>query len=184
MREGTSTHAAAEWFGIAIATAVRWRWQDRAGRSDPLPMGGDRRSGRIEAEAEFLQSLVDGKDDITLHEMQQRLADERGLKVGVGALWRFFDQHGLTWKKDRARERAGAPGSPEATSGLVRGTARPGPPISSPLTVRETRGSRTASRRKWRGAMVRPCEASGAARACRTGTGRRPRSPAPCACQA
>lgn len=91
MREGASTHAAAERFGIAIATAVRWRSQDRAGRSDPLPMGGDRRSGRIEAEAEFLQSLVDGKDDITLHEMQRRLADERGLKVGIGTLWRFFD---------------------------------------------------------------------------------------------
>jgi transposase len=99
MREGASTHAAAERFGIAIATAVRWRSRDRAGRSDPLPMGGDRRSGRIEAEAAFLQSLVDGKDDITLHEMQRRLAEERGLKVGIGTLWRFFDRHGTTWKK-------------------------------------------------------------------------------------
>ncbi len=70
MREGASTDAAAERFGIAIATALRWRSQDRAGRSDPLPMGGDRRSGRIEAQAEFLQSLIDGKDDITLHEIQ------------------------------------------------------------------------------------------------------------------
>ena len=68
-------------------------------------MGGDRRSGRIEAEAEFLQSLIDGKDDITLHEMQRRLAEERGLKVGIGTLWRFFDRHGLTWKK-RPRTRA------------------------------------------------------------------------------
>jgi transposase len=67
-------------------------------------MGGDRRSGRIEVQAEFLQSLIDGKDDITLHEMQRHLAGERGLKVGIGTLWRFFDRHGLTWKKDRARE--------------------------------------------------------------------------------
>ncbi|WP_019999082.1 helix-turn-helix domain-containing protein, partial [Aureimonas ureilytica] len=29
MREGASTHVAAERFGIAIATAVRWRSQDR-----------------------------------------------------------------------------------------------------------------------------------------------------------
>ena len=105
MREGATTHAAAERFGIAIATAVRWRAQDRSGRSDPLPMGGDRRSGRIEAQAEFLRGLIDGKDDITLYEMQRRLAEERGLKVGIGTLWRFFDRHGLTWKK-RPRTRA------------------------------------------------------------------------------
>ncbi|WP_158870717.1 hypothetical protein [Antarcticirhabdus aurantiaca] len=125
MREGASAHAAAERFGIAIATAVRWRSQDRAGRSDPLPMGRDRRSGRIEAEAEFLKSLVDGKEDITLHEKQRRLADERGLKIGIGTLWRFFDRHGLTWKKDRARERAGAPGPSEAAAGLIQRSARP-----------------------------------------------------------
>lgn len=105
MREGVSTHAAAERFGIANATAVRWRPQDWAGRSEPLPMGDDRRSSRIEAEAEFLRSLVDGKDDITLHEMQRRLAEERGLKVGIGTLWRFFERHGVTWKR-RPRTRA------------------------------------------------------------------------------
>lgn len=105
MRQGATTHAAAERFGIAIATAVRWRSQDRSGRSDPLPMGGDRRSGRIEAEADFLLALVDEADDITLHEMQRRLSDERGLTVGVGTLWRFFDRRGITWKK-RPRTRA------------------------------------------------------------------------------
>lgn len=99
MRDGASTHTAAERFGIATATAVRWRAQDISGRADPLPMGGDRRSGWIEAEAEFLLGLIDGKDDITLHEMQRRLAEERGLRVGVGTLWRFFDRHGQTWKK-------------------------------------------------------------------------------------
>jgi transposase len=31
--------------------------------------------------------------------MQRRLADERGLHVGIGTLWRFFDRHGATWKK-------------------------------------------------------------------------------------
>ena len=99
MRGGLNTHRAAEQFGIAVATAVRWRSQDRAGRSDPLPMGGDRRSGRIEAEADFLLGLVEEQDDMTLAEMQQRLVDERGLRVGIGTLWRFFDRRGMTWKK-------------------------------------------------------------------------------------
>jgi transposase len=101
MRDGVSTHAAAERFGIVIATAVRWRAQDRSGRAEPLAMGGDRRSGRIEAEAGFLLGLIDQTDDITLMEMQRRLAEERKLMVGVGTLWRFFDRHGQTWKKRR-----------------------------------------------------------------------------------
>lgn len=99
MRDGLNTHQVAERYGIAIATAVRWRSQHRAGRSDPLAMGGDRRSGRIEAEAEFLLGLVEEQDDMTLAEMQQRLADERDLRVGIGTLWRFFDRRGVTWKK-------------------------------------------------------------------------------------
>ncbi|NDW07981.1 transposase [Jiella pacifica] len=114
MREGASTHAAAERFGIAIATAVRWRSQDWAGRSDPPPVGGDCRSGRIEAQAGFLFGLIEGEDDLTLAEMQRRLDEDRGVKVGIGTLWRFFDRHSLTWKKDRACERAGAPVSPKA----------------------------------------------------------------------
>lgn len=99
MRDGLNTHQAAERFGIAIATAVRWRSQDRAGRSDPLPVGGDRRSDRIEAEAQFLLDLVEEQDDVTLAEIQQRLADERGLHVGIGTQWRFFDRRAVTWKK-------------------------------------------------------------------------------------
>jgi transposase len=119
MREGISAHAAAERFGIALATAVRWRALDRSGRAELLPMGADRRSGRIEAEASFLLSLIEGKIDITLHEMRRRLAAERGLQVGVGTLWRFFDPHGQTWKKDSPCQQAGATRPSEAARGLV-----------------------------------------------------------------
>ncbi|MEC5293503.1 IS256 family transposase [Aurantimonas sp. C2-6-R+9] len=98
MRDGLTTPAAAKRFGIAIATMVRWRSQDRSGRTDPLPMCGDRRSGRIEAEAGFLLALVDETDDITLHEMRRRLAEERGLKAGGGTPWRFFDRRGITYR--------------------------------------------------------------------------------------
>lgn len=109
MRNGLTTHAAAERFGVAIATAVRWRSRDRSGQSDPLPMGGDRRSARIEAEADFLLALINKTDDMTLHEMRRRLAEERRLQVGVGTLWRFFDRRGITWKK-RRRTRANRAG--------------------------------------------------------------------------
>jgi hypothetical protein len=42
-------------FGVSIASAVRWMEEYlRTGRTAPKPRGGDRRSGRIEAQAELL----------------------------------------------------------------------------------------------------------------------------------
>jgi transposase len=66
------------------------------GMSDPL--GGDRRSKRIEAHAEVILALVDETRDMTLEELRAALADQ-GLEFGYGTLWRFFDRRGITLKK-------------------------------------------------------------------------------------
>ena len=49
---GMSRRAAADRFGIAASTAVKWvrRWRD-TGSNAPRPQGGDQRSDRIEAHA-------------------------------------------------------------------------------------------------------------------------------------
>jgi transposase len=60
--------------------------------------GGDRRSGRIEAEAAFLLSEVAETPDITLVELQEKL-QARGVSAGIGTLWRFFDRRRITFKK-------------------------------------------------------------------------------------
>ena len=67
-------------------------------------MGGDRRSGPIEEQADWLLALVEDEKDLTLAEIRERLCDERGLRMSVAALWRFFDRHDVTWKK-RVRTR-------------------------------------------------------------------------------
>ena len=51
---------------------------------------------------------VEETPDITLAELQA-LLKERDLSVGTGTVWRFFDRHGISFKKNRARRRAGAP---------------------------------------------------------------------------
>jgi transposase len=88
------------------------------------PLGGDRRSHVIEAQAETILKAFRARRDMTLLELLAELA-ERGLHFGYGTLWRFFDRRGYTRKKDRARGRAKPPGHPEPARGLVRGTARP-----------------------------------------------------------
>jgi transposase len=60
VESGMSRHAAARRFGVSVASAVRWvDAYVRTGRAAPKPRGGDRRSGRIEAQADLLMSAIE-----------------------------------------------------------------------------------------------------------------------------
>ena len=66
-----SCRAAAVRFGVSASSAIRWCAQAReAGPVAPAPLGGDRRSARIEANAWLILDLLEQKSDITLGEMQ------------------------------------------------------------------------------------------------------------------
>jgi transposase len=101
--DGLSRNAAAKLFKISIASAVRWIKQfETTGDVSPKPSGGDRRSGRIEAHHDYLMGLIRRRPDITLLEIQERLINNCGECFSSSVLWRFFDRHGVTFKK-RAR---------------------------------------------------------------------------------
>jgi transposase len=92
-------------FGVSAASASCGRTLERKqGDAKPGPLGGDRRSKRIEAYAEVILALVDETRDMTLDGLRAALADQ-GLEFGYGTLWRFFDRRGITLKK-RQRMRA------------------------------------------------------------------------------
>jgi len=96
---GLSCRQAAERFGVSASSAIRWRArQQGTGTAAARPQGGDRRSGRIEAHAAAIMGWVAETPDITLMELQAKLA-ARGVGVGIGTLWRFFDRHRITLKK-------------------------------------------------------------------------------------
>jgi len=103
---GSSCRAAAARFGVSAASAVRWcALARRAGSVAPGPLGEDLRSGRIEAHATFILSLVEQKSDISLVEIRTGLA-EAGVAVGITSLWRFFDRHRITRNKSRHMPRS------------------------------------------------------------------------------
>lgn len=54
----------------------------------------------------FLLSPIEEQSDLTLEEIRLRLL-ERDVVVCVAAIWRFFDRNGISFKKTRARRRAG-----------------------------------------------------------------------------
>ena len=98
--EGLSRNAAARRFGVGIASAVRWVARFKAtGEISPSPMGGDRRSQRIEAHRDYLLGLNRRQPDLTLLEIQERLIANCGERFSSSVIWRFFDRHGITYKK-------------------------------------------------------------------------------------
>src|SRR5258705_11923101 len=66
---GLSCNAAAERFGIAVSSAVRWiRVWRTEGRVTALPQGGDLRSHHIEAYRDVLLAAIEAEVGITLVE--------------------------------------------------------------------------------------------------------------------
>jgi transposase len=108
---GLSRNAAAKRFEVSIASAVRWlKRYETTVEISAKPLGGDRRSGRIEAQRDYLLGLIRRTPDVTLLEIQERLIANCGERFSVSVLWRFFDRHGITFKKrPRRQNSSGAP---------------------------------------------------------------------------
>ena len=121
---GMSCNAAAERFGIAVSSAVRWMRAWRAeGRATALPQGGDQRSHHIEAYRDVILAAIEAEADITLVELAELLSFRHRVSFAPSTVWRFLDRHGLTFKKNGARQRAGAARNRRPAPGLVRRTA-------------------------------------------------------------
>jgi transposase-like protein len=74
IRQGMSHRQAAARFGVSASSAIRWAAQLRTtGNIAPKKQGGDRKSGRIEAQAAFLLDQVARVPDISLAELQAKL---------------------------------------------------------------------------------------------------------------
>jgi len=103
---GASRREAAERFEVSASSAVRWMqcWGE-TGRSAPKPRGGS--TSPLEAHAAQILALVAEQPDLTLEETILALRKRR-IRTSLGALWRFFDRHDITFKKKSASSRATA----------------------------------------------------------------------------
>ena len=92
---------AGERFGVSAASVSRWRSLERdTGTARARTMGGDQRSGMIEAHGALILELYEAARDATLDELRAALRD-RGVTIGYGGLWRFFHRRRITLKKSR-----------------------------------------------------------------------------------
>ena len=117
---GATRRAVADRFGVVASTVTKLvKHLQSTGSLAPGKQGGDRRSGRIEAHADELLALVAASPDITLEEIAAHLQQVHGETFVVSTIWRCLDRHGLSFKKNGARKRAGARrrgGGPDAVA--------------------------------------------------------------------
>ena len=114
---------------VAALAADRQRGAGQDGRS-PQPI--------LLSEREWLLARMAEKPDLTLRALVAEL-DERGVRASYGAVWRFFEREGISFKKNPVRQRAGSavdsPGGERSgrsiRAGLIPGawssSTRPGP---------------------------------------------------------
>ncbi len=97
--ERLSVRAVGEIFDVSPSfvsrLAQRWR---RSGRIDPLKSGGDRRSGAIEAQRDWLLQTIEATPDLTPREIRDRLS-KRGTSSSTSSVVRFFQRHRVSCKK-------------------------------------------------------------------------------------
>jgi transposase len=105
---GESRREVARLLDLAASTTIRWMdlWQT-TGSVAAKPGTGHCHSP-LEQHEQWLLDLVTAEPDLTLDEIGTRLASTKKLKVGRTSVWRFYDRHRITFKKNTARRRTGS----------------------------------------------------------------------------
>ena len=105
---GASRREAAERYGISPSVVVIWAQRfEETGSVAAKPSGGS--TSPLEQHAKFLLGLVADKPDLTLDEIVAAMG-KRKIAGSRSAVWRFFDRHNISFKKNSARGRAEARG--------------------------------------------------------------------------
>ena len=96
---GLPARQAAVRFGVGIATAIVWVGRARQSGERAARRQGQPRRSKLDPHRAFLPGLIEATPDISLVEMQERLAQERGITASVGTIWTVLDRAGLTFKR-------------------------------------------------------------------------------------
>jgi transposase len=117
MSGGRSARATAALFGVSVASVVKWSQRKRrTGNVAPGKIGGHRKPVLL-PERDWLHARIAAEPDLTLRALLAELHD-RGVKASYGALWLFLEREGLSFKKNRVRQRARSAVDRVATSAV------------------------------------------------------------------
>ncbi len=122
---GEPVRAVAAHFGVSVSSVVRWSQRQRAhGHVAPSRMGGDRRP-KIHGDHRAWLIARLSQAPFTLRGLVAEVAG-RGVRVDYRTLWSFVHGQGLSFKKNRAAQRTGAPCRRASAHPLARASASDG----------------------------------------------------------
>lgn len=114
---GLSRRQAAAHFDVGVSTVIEWVRRFReTGSVEPGQMGGHK-PVLLEAHRDFVHGRFAEQPELTLRGLQQDLSD-RGVAVSYGAVWAFVHAEGLSFKKNRIRQRTGSARRGPATTAM------------------------------------------------------------------
>ena len=121
---GQSRHPAARSFDVSPSCVIKLMQQfETTGGCLPQKFGGHKRHA-LAAHEDKVRALVAAQPDLTITELWRKLTTLE-IKVGRSAVGRFLLYLQLTFKKNSACRRAGAPGRQGRPSRLARDAERP-----------------------------------------------------------
>ena len=100
--EGGGKRAAARHFRISPSSAVKLakRWSE-TGRISPDARGRPGGGGKLAGQLDYLQARLAERPDLTMPELADKLARERGVSVDPASVSRFLCRNAITYKKRR-----------------------------------------------------------------------------------
>lgn len=104
---GMTREQVADLNGIVSSTVTKWCHRQRETGSPAAKAMGGKRPRKLEDERPWLLARIAEKPDLTLHALLAELS-ARGVTICCDTLWRFLRREGISFKKNRARQRAGS----------------------------------------------------------------------------
>src|ERR1700756_1857777 len=103
---GSSRREVAELYGLSPSVVVIWmqRWAE-TGSVEAKQSGGS--VSPLDEHAEFLLGLIIEQPDLTLDEIVATMS-RAGIEGSRTAVWRFYERHEISFKKNFVRSRATA----------------------------------------------------------------------------
>lgn len=105
VESGMSRRAAAGQLMVSASSSIRWLQRFAATGSCAEKPGRKARPSPLDDHADWLLALIAAEPDLTLAEIEVRLLEERQLRTTDSSISRFFQRHGVTYKKNAACER-------------------------------------------------------------------------------
>lgn len=105
--EGLTIAQVAERLRVSPRSVSRYCQQHQQQQGDLRPgRQGGYRISRLLPHDQTIRQWVEEQPDLTIEQIQERLWQQLGVKIGYTALWHRLDHLGLTYKKNSTRRRA------------------------------------------------------------------------------